>query len=356
MMTKDPKLNRTSMAETLAGFSLDPSREILTIDSHTAGETTRLIVGGVGPVHGSTMGEKLDSFKKGFDGVRRMLTREPRGHRGILAAMVTEGTDDKTHFGLIYMDARRYPYLCGHATIGAVATLVQTGILQVTPGENAIVVDTPSGPMKARAMVKDNRTESVTITMVPAFVLKTGQALQVPGFGRIRVDLVCVGGFFAMVSLKEIGIELTSANTKTLADLGMAIIDAANDQLTVYHPLRPEVTTIDVTEFYDPDQDNALQGRNLVVYGESHVDRSPCGTGTTAKLALLHHHKKIRKGQVFTNVSPLGTVFQGTIVDETTLGDLDAVVVEIRGNAHITGVHRFMSDPQDPFPQGFLMP
>lgn len=343
-----------SIADAIAAFSFDPSKEILTIDSHTAGEATRLVVKGPFTLGGDTMLEKLERFRNDFDHIRLMLTREPRGS-DMLAALLTDGVSHNADFGLIYMDAKRYPFLCGHGTIGAVATLIKAGVLAVGEGENRIRIDTPSGPMEALALVKDGIIEYVAITMVPAFVLKTGQELQVPGFGKIHVDLVCAGGFFAMVSARETGIAISMDNAKQLTELGMAVIDAANDQLSVYHPQRPEVKTVDVTEFYDPDGDQSLQGRNLVVYGESHVDRSPCGTGTTAKLALLHHYGKIKKGQVFTNVSPLGTVFHGTILDETTVGDLDAVVVEIRGNAHITGVHRFMIDPDDPFPQGFIL-
>jgi proline racemase len=343
------------ISRSVVDFTLDASQEILTVDSHTAGESTRLILQGVGPVPGRTMAEKLANFKRDFDHVRCLLTQEPRGGSGVLAAMVTEGVSKGADFGLIYMDAKRYPYLCGHATMGAVATLVRTGILKVVDGENPITIDTPSGPMTSTAFVRDQKVTSVAVTMVPAFVHSTSNTIEVPGFGPLSVDLVYAGGFFAMVSSGDTGMDLGVENKKQLTDLGMEIIDAANDQLEVRHPLRSDVSTVDVAEFYDPHLHEIMEGRNVVIYGESHMDRSPCGTGTTAKLALLHHYGKINVNQALTNYSPLNTAFEGEIVHLTRVGEFDAVVVRIRGNAQITGVHRFMVDPDDPFQQGFML-
>ncbi len=330
-----------------------PSR-VMTVDSHTAGEATRLIVGGVESVPGDTMPEKLRFYQENLDHIRLLLTREPRGHRELLAAHVTKPVRPDARFGLIYMDARRYPYLCGHATIGAVTTLIEAGVIPVTAPEMTVKVDTPSGPMITTARVRHGMVESVTIRMVPAFVYATGQVINVPEARPISVDLVCSGGFFAMVSAEQTGLELIPENSTQLAALGMAIIDAANAQLTVAHPTRPEVKTVDVTEFYSPPA-GANQGKSVVVYGESHVDRSPCGTGTTAKMALLHHRNLLDVGESHVNISPLGTAFEGRIVSETRVGDLEAVEVEIRGSAYVTGIHEFIIAPRDPFPEGFLL-
>ena len=192
------------------------ANRIVTIDSHTQGEPTRLLVGGVGALPGDTMKAKRDYFDSRFDHVRELLTREPRGHRGIMAAVVTEPVSPDGHFGLFYMDARRYPFLCGHATIGAVVTLVETGALATPDGETIIVVDTPSGPLEAHTRVRQGRVQSVAIEMVPSFVFATGRELAVDGYGKIPVDLVCVGGFFAMVSARAIGLELIPANSGRL--------------------------------------------------------------------------------------------------------------------------------------------
>ena len=327
---------------------------IVTLDSHTQGEPTRLLIAGVGPLSGASMKDKRDYFEAHFDHLRMLLTREPRGHRGIMAAVVTEPVSPRARFGLFYMDARRYPYLCGHATIGAVASLVEAGALPVEEGDQVITVDTPSGPMDAHTRIEKGRVASVAIDMVPSFVLDTGRELAVDGYGSLPVDLVCVGGFFAMVPARALGIELVPANRPQLVALGMAVIAAANQAFRVHHPERAEVNTVDVTEFYDEDPQTGV-GRGVVVYGESHMDRSPCGTGTTAKMTLLHHQGKLAVGQTYTNAGPLGTVFEGRILRTVSIGPFEGIVGQIRGTARITGYHQFSLDDRDPFPEGFLL-
>lgn len=329
---------------------------VTTIDSHTAGEATRLIVAGFGPVAGRTMAEKLASVKADRDHLRALLTREPRGSREIMAALLTPAVSAEARFGLIYMDARRYPYLCGHATIGALVTLAKTGFLTLAEGENRVPVDTPSGLVEAGVSVRDGAVAGVTLTMVPSFVYATGRELEVDGFGRIAVDLVCTGGFFAMVDTAQLRLAPVLENKEILADLGMKIIQAANEQLTVAHPLRPEVGTVDVAEFYDRQPvAGRASGRGMVVYGEAHVDRSPCGTGTAAKLTLLHHRGEIGLQQRYVNYSPLLSSFAATVVRTERIGPLEGVVVQIEGLAHVTGVHRFFLEENDPFPHGFIM-
>ena len=327
---------------------------IVTIDSHTQGEPTRLLVGGIGRLPGATMQAKREHFESHFDAVRRLLTREPRGHRGIMAAVATEPVSPHAAFGLFYMDARRYPYLCGHATIGAVATLIDIGVLAAVEGQAVVTVDTPSGPLDAHTQVQDGRVVSVAIDMVPSFVFDTDRELDVPGYGTLSVDLVCVGGFFAMVSAREIGIDLVPANGDRLSPLGMAVIEAANRAWEVYHPLRSEVRSVDVTEFYDQDPVTGT-GKGAVIYGESHMDRSPCGTGTTAKMTLLHHRNQLAPGQVYRNSGPLGTIFEGRIIKTLSIGTFEGVVGQIRGTAQITGYHQFVVDDADPLPEGFLL-
>ncbi len=329
---------------------------VTTIDSHTEGETTRLVVNGLGNIQGKTMMDKLDGFKSHYDHIRCLLTKEPRGSKEILAAVVTENVTENAKFGLIYMDAKRYPYLCGHATIGAIVTLAKTGFLPLLQGENSVWVDTPSGPMEARVSFRGDKIDAVAINMVPSFVYDTGQQIEVPGFGAIKVDLVCTGGFFAMVDSTQIPMEPVLENKAFLTDLGMKIIHAANEQLSVSHPVRPDVRTIDVTEFYDSQYyKGKASGKGMVIYGESHVDRSPCGTGTAAKLTLLHHYGKIKMNQRYINYSPLGTSFEAMIVKKEKIGPVDGFIVQIKGMAYLTGAHHFIIEDDDPFQQGFIM-
>ncbi|MGA8019055.1 MAG: proline racemase family protein, partial [Desulfobacterales bacterium] len=327
---------------------------IKTIDSHTAGESTRLIIDGLGPIPGRTMVEKLAYFQNNFDHIRLALTREPRGHRDILAALLTEAVSPRSRFGLIYMDARRYPFLCGHATIGAVATLIEAGVIAITDPAERIIVDTPSGPMETRITMTNGRLAAVAVRTVPSFVYRTDELLDVPGHGRLKVDTVCVGGFFVMVSADQIGVPLEAAHASELTQLGMRVIESANRRLVVRHPLRPEVRTVDVVEFYDS-ADHVRRGRSVVIYGEAHMDRSPCGTGTAAKLTLLHHRGLLKVNQTFVNTGPLGTTFEARVAAETMVGQHRAVEVDIQSTAHIIGLQEFVIDPSDPFPEGFLL-
>jgi proline racemase len=328
---------------------------IITIDSHIAGEPARLIVGGIDPLPGETMQNKREYFMAHYDHIRLLLTREPRGHRDMFAACVTEPVTPGARFGLIYMDARRYPYLCGHATMGAVMTMIEAGVIDPDEDDLEVIVDTPSGPMQATAYLQNSKVESVAIRMVPSFVYRDNETLSVSEFGQLKVATVCVGGFFVMVSTDQIGLDFSPPNRSRLKKLGMQLIHEANQQLTVRHPTRPEVKTVDVTEFYDPSSDAQGKGKGMVILGEGHMDRSPCGTGTAAKMTLLHRRGQLGVGDTYMNRSPLGTTFQGRLVEETRLGDTVAVVAEVRGSAYITGVHDFIIDPKDPFQEGFLL-
>ena len=226
------------------------------------------------------------------------------------------------------------------------------GVITTQQGRAGVMVDTPSGPMNCAARVIPGRATAVTIGMVPSFVQTMDERVNVPGFGPIDVDTVCVGGFFAMVDVTRAGIDL-GGNRQELVALGMRIIAEANTQLQVSHPERGEVSTIDVVEFHDGGVSHP--GAGLIVYGESHMDRSPCGTGTAAKMTLLHRKGAFAYGETYINAGPLGSTFTGRIIEETRVGDLPAVRTEVTGSAVITGMHRFVLDPADPFPEGYLL-
>ena len=334
---------------------------LITVDSHTAGEPTRLVVGGLPPLPGETINDKRLYVSENLDHVRLLLTREPRGHRDMFGAIATEPTSADGDFGLIFMDAARYPYMCGHGTIGAVTCFIEMGWLD-TPADTdqkIVRVDTPSGQVEARVDLRHTengqvRVRSVAIQLESAFTYQESVPLTVPGFGTFHVDLVAAGGFFAMVSSDQVDMDLAAENARSLATLGMAIIEAGNDQLRVQHPNHEYVNTIDVTEFYDPDGHPPARGCNAVVYGDHHVDRSPCGTGTSAKMALLHARGQMALGDVLTNEGLLESTFEGRIVGKTQVGPYPAIVPEIRGAAHITGLHRFVVQDDDPFRVGFL--
>jgi proline racemase/trans-L-3-hydroxyproline dehydratase len=346
---------------------------ILTVDSYVGGEPARLVVGGLPPIPGQTVNDQRLYLSQHLDEVRLRLTREPRGHRDMFASILTQPESSEAAFGLVYMDARRYPYLCGHATMAAVSALIELGLIEAQLPETTVLVDTPSGPWRTTARVRewvasdegDDRhhrlgsarivVDSVAIRPEAAFAYMLDQPLDVPSLGRIQVDVSFTGGFFIMVSTHQIGMDLTVDNASQLAQLGMDILEAGNAQLSVSHPQRTYIQTIDVVEFFDPSGHADGWGQNFVVYGEGHVDRSPCGTGTCAKMALLHRRGELALGQPFVNQGLLGTTFNGSIVRETSVAHLPAIIPEVSGTAYLTGLHRFVLAPGDPFPGGFLL-
>jgi proline racemase len=352
-----------------ASFMQTFSDRIVCIDSHVGGEPARLVVGGLPPIPGQTTNDKRLYLSRHLDDLRLLLTREPRGHRDMFAAVLTQPESEEAAFGLVYMDARRYPYLCGHATMAAVSACIELGLIEAQFPETRVVVDTPSGPWQTVARVVENPAstgrhyivESVAIQPEISFAYLLDQPLEVPGLGQIRVDVTFTGGFFVMVSTDQIGLELTVENAPRLAQLGMQVIAAGNHQLEVRHPQRAYIDTIDVAEFYDPSEHAKARGKNFVVLGEGHIDRSPCGTGTCAKLALLHRRGEIGVGQPFVNQGFLGSTFNARVVRETALEDpvaghsLPSIIPEVAGQAHITALQYFVLTPEDPFPEGFLL-
>jgi proline racemase len=342
---------------------------LLGIDSHVGGEPARLILAGMPPIPGETTNDKRLHLSQHMDEVRLRITREPRGHRDMFASILVEPESQDAAFGLVYMDARRYPYLCGHATIAAVSVLIQLGLIKATPPRTEVMVDTPSGLWRTSAQVRvisdpdvqQFMVDSVTIQPEISFVYQQDQRLVVPDLGSIKVDLAFTGGFFVMVNADQIGIKLTSENAARLTQLGMEIIHAANHQLPVQHPQKKFINTIDVVEFYDASGHKYQRGKNFVVLGEGHIDRSPCGTGTCAKLALLHRRGELEIGQHFVNEGFLGTTFDARITGSSKLDDpannrtIPAIIPQVSGKAHITGMQHFVLSPEDPFPEGFLV-
>jgi len=324
-----------------------------TIDSHTEGEATRLVVAGVEGLEAGDVPAKRRMLAAEQDHLRKLLMREPRGHRDLFGAVLTPPAETGSHFGLVYMDARRYPYLCGHATIGAVTTWLELGPeAPAEDGARVVRVDTPSGTVEATAEVQGGRVLGVEVELQPALAYALGHEIQVEGLGRLEVDVVLVGGFFAMVDAARAGLSLDAP--EALADLGARVREAANEAIEVQHPERPYIDTIDVVSFYGPGGEGA-HGRNVVVYGAAHVDRSPCGTGTCARMALEHTQGKLRIGDAFVNEGPLGSRFEGRLVGEATLGGRAAVRPRVRGRAYVTGVQTFFLPPEDPLPEGYLL-
>jgi proline racemase/trans-L-3-hydroxyproline dehydratase len=333
-------------------------RIITTVDSHTAGEPTRLVVGGLPSLPGATMVEKLAYARDKLDDLRGLLLLEPRGRQDMYGAILTSPSDPAADFGLIFMNTQRYTTMCGHAVIGAATTLVETGMVEVNEPETIVTFDTPAGIVHAQIHIEKGRVREVSFDSTPVFVYQIDSHLTVQGIGEITADIVYSGGFFAMVAAQQTGLELIPTNVEPLIKLGMYILNALNSQVSVKHPELPSSNLIEAVEFFNPvvrQLDKGLYTRNTVILGNRSIDRSPCGTGTCARMALLYTSGELKIGDKLHNESIIGTSFIGQIMNVTYVGEYPAILPRVTGRAHLTGLHQFVLDPEDPFQKGFSL-
>ncbi len=325
------------------------------IDSHTAGEPTRIIISGIPHLEGKSIEEKKDYFKLKYDFLRRAVLWEPRGHRDMFGTVLLPPTHPKAQIGAFFLDTDGYLGMCGHASIGLITACFETGILPKERPENGWHLDTPVGLIPFRAEFDLEKTQSVTIQNVPAFLFDSNLSLNVPGIGKIIVDVSFGGNFFLLVNATQIGIPIEANETKRLLDLGMLLMEVANKNIEVFHPDFKDKNSIELVEIYEDCTNEKADSKNIVILGNRQFDRSPCGTGTCAKMAL-----KWAKGQLGLNVnyvqqSILGTFFTGKLISETKVGDFSAVIPEITGRAWISGFSQLVIDPEDPLAHGFLI-
>lgn len=323
------------------------------IDAHTVGEFCRIAIGGFDEPVGSTMMEKKIWMEQNADYLRTALMFEPRGHHDMFGAFLCEPVHDEADYGILFMDTGGYLSMCGHNTIGAVTVILETGMLEPVEGENEVVLDTPAGIIKTKALYHNGKVESVTLTNVPSFVYCDNQVADVNGIS-IPYDISFGGNFFAMVDVEKAGLEAINASSVSrYAKLGMELLEVVNKDIQVQHPTL-DINSVEEVEFYStaPDLEKADQ-RNLVIFGDTQADRSPCGTGTSAKIALLHHEGKMKVGEVLRHESFMGSRFLGKILEETKVGKFDAVIPTVTGSSYITGFGTYLIDPEDPFKYGF---
>ncbi len=330
-------------------------RVISTIDSHTVGERTRMITGGVPNIPGATMAEKLDYFIQHLDSVRKVLTLEPRGDAELIGAALTAPVNDGSDIGVLFFDSLDFQGMCGHGTIGVVTTLIETG--QITPVHpyTDIRLDTLTGPVDARASVDhDGSVKEVTFRNVPSFVYMKDAQVDFDG-GKVLTDIVFGGNFFAILPVERLGMELVPSNVAQLVERGIAFRDAARDQLEISHPTEPDINPLHGVEMYVDNPSPGIDARNIMTFAQSSFDRSPCGTGTSARLALLHAQGRLGVGEEFIHESILGTVFRSRIIEESRVDGYPAVIPEVTGSAYLTGSHQFYVDSRDPLKEGFLL-
>lgn len=315
---------------------------------------TRVVVDGFGEIPGSTMFERRAHFMANSDGFRKWLMYEPRGHSAMSGAILQKPTRADADWGVVYIEVSGCLPMCGHGTIGVATVLVEKGLVAVSEPVTTIKLDTPAGLVIVDVAVKDGKAEHVTLTNVPSFLLATDQEVEVSGFGKLRYDIAYGGNFYAIVPIERVGIEFKRENGNKFLDLGLRISDAINEQNRPIHPENPEIAICHHVDFIAPGE-SRLHWRNAMAIHPGWFDRSPCGTGTSARLAQLVAKGEMRDDEVLINESWIGSIFEGRIKERTKVGTLDAVVPTIRGRAWVMGESTWTLDASDPFPEGFLV-
>ena len=329
-------------------------RTITAVDSHTEGMPTRVVTGGVAPIPGGTMAARRDYFISHLDELRQFLVNEPRGHAAMSGAILQPPTRPDADWGVLYIEVSGVLPMCGHGTIGVATVLVETGMVPVTEPETVIRLDTPAGLVIATVAVRDGRAERVTLRNVDSFVVDLDATVDVPGIGTVRYDLAYGGNFYAIVDIGDIGLPFDRQYKQEILGAGLSIMDAINAVNRPKHPVDPLISGCKHVQFLAPDA-NARHSRHAMAIHPGWFDRSPCGTGTSARMAQLHARGELPLHTDFVNESFIGTTFVGRLVAESTVGALPSVTPEITGRAWITGTANYLLDPTDPFPAGFVL-
>ncbi|MBS1674983.1 MAG: proline racemase family protein [Actinobacteria bacterium] len=328
-------------------------RAIQAVDSHTEGMPTRVVTGGVGRIPGATMNDRRLYAMEHLDGLRGFLMNEPRGHASMSGALLQPPARDDADWGVVFIEASGFLPMCGHGTIGVATVLVETGMVEVTEPVTEIRLDVPAGLVIARVAVEDGRAVNVTIENVPSFVDRLDERIQVPEIGEITYSVAFGGNYYALVDLDEVGLPFDRSRQDDIVRAGLRIMDAINTQAPPVHPVLEGANHVHHVEFIAPGSD-AVRSRHAMAIHPGWFDRSPCGTGTSARMAELHARGELALDTPFVNESFIGTEFTGRLVGETVVGDRPAVIPTITGRAWVTGLGQYLLDGDDPFPEGFV--
>ena len=333
------------------------------VDYHTAGEPFRIVSGGVGPIPGATVLDKRAWAIENLDRVRRLLVYEPRGHADMYGCFVTEPDDPGGDLGVLFFHNAGFSTACGHGTIALATWAIESGVVAAAEPETHMVVDVPSGRLPVVAKVEGGRPVSVRFRNVPSFVHARGLSIGTRSAGEVVLDVAFGGAFYASVDARSLGLAVEPANLGRFVELGREIKDHLNAGAEISHPLEPRLRDVYGTIFFEdagepagsPDAGPGLAQRNVTVFADGEVDRSPCGSGTSARLAVLHADARLPTGEALDHAGIVGTRFEGRVVEETEVAGLPAVVTEVEGSAHLTGHHQFVLERDDPLGPGFLL-
>ncbi len=330
-------------------------QRILTIDAHTEGEPLRVVVSGFPELSGNTILEKRRTAKIKYDHLRTALMWEPRGHADMYGCIITPPVTPDADFGVLFLHNEGYSTMCGHGIIAVTKVAVETGFLPKQTPETRVIIDSPAGKITAYAKVSDNKVQSVYFHNVPSFVAELDAKVNVPGLGEVRYDLAFGGAYYAFVEAETVGLQMSPENYRELIDIGMRIKRAVMDSHHIIHPFEKDLGYLYGTIFTGKPLTNEADSRNVCIFAEGEVDRSPTGTGVSARMAIHHARGDLGVGESMVIESIIGSRFKAGVKSETTFGDYPAVIPEVEGRAYIVGKNEFIFDPEDPLNHGFIL-
>lgn len=330
--------------------------KIKTIDMHTGGEPLRVIVDGLPKLEGNNVLEYRRYIKDNYDFLRTALMFEPRGHADMYGCILLPPNDEDADFGILFLHNEGYSTMCGHAVIAITKLAVEMGWVKKVAPLTKVVIDAPCGRIESFAKIENNEVSSVYFHNVPSFVVQLDQKVEVDGIGEVEYDLAYGGAFYAYVNADNYGISLNENNYSELIAKGMAIKNAViNNSDAVKHPYEEDLSflygTIFIGEALTEDADN----RNVCIFAEGEVDRSPTGSGVAGRMAIHYEREELKLNQEMTIESIIGTTFKGSVVKEEIFGKFKAVIPKVEGTAYITGINEFIIDPKDPLKNGFIL-
>lgn len=330
--------------------------KIQCIDMHTGGEPLRVVIDGFPELVGDGILQKRKYAKENLDHLRKALMWEPRGHADMYGCLLTEPNDDNAHFGIIFIHNEGYSTMCGHAVIAISKLAAEMGWIEGIEPETEVIIDAPCGRIFAYVNVKNGKVISSRFHCVPSFVVALNECIHVKGLGKINYDLAFGGAFYAYVDADEIGLELNKENYSQIIKTGMDIKHAVmenSDQ--VNHPFESELSFLYGTIFISQKASSNADNKNVCVFANGEVDRSPTGSGVSGRMAVHHAKGELKIGEKMKIESIVGSVFTASVVKGVDFGPFKAVIPEVEGNAFITGQHTFLIDPDDPFKKGFIL-
>ncbi|WP_070786756.1 proline racemase family protein [Flavobacterium crassostreae] len=331
---------------------------IKTIDMHTGGEPLRIIVDGFPELKGNSVLEYRRDIKENYDYLRTSLMFEPRGHADMYGCILVPPNDDQADFGILFMHNEGYSTMCGHAIIAISTLAAKMNWIILKEGENELKIDAPCGRIHSFVTIKENEITGVRFHCVPSFVVGLDRVVTVPGFGEITYDLAYGGAFYAYVDLKKnnLNLNLTDKDYRAIIQAGIAIKEAVHNQDNqIIHPFEDDLSFLYGTIFIDSPQDAKNHSRNVCVFAEGEVDRSPTGSGVSGRIAIEKARNTISENQSITIESITGSTFNCSLISEKDFGPFQAVIPQVEGTAYVTGKNTFIIDPLDPMKDGFIL-